>query len=65
MTTDLEKNKPKAKMHLPLPPIWLTVTITAVIAFTIFMTYHRHLQKLAAPVQQAIQMFHQNQGGAQ
>ena len=56
-------NKPK--MHLQLPPIWLTIAITAIIALAIFMPYHRRLQKLAAPVAQAIQMFHQNNGGTQ
>ena len=55
----------KAKTFWQMPPIWVTVTITVIIALAIFIPYHRRLQKLAAPVQQAIQMFHQDQGKTQ
>lgn len=45
---------PKSKYFWRLPPLWLSLLLTMIIATSIYVPYHRHLQRLSQPIDQML-----------
>lgn len=49
-----ENTQAKKALSWHLPPVWVTGSLGAVLLFAIYWPYHKHLQELAAPVDEAL-----------
>ncbi len=54
MITHDSTSKPHKMMRWRVPPVWLTVTLSALLLLAIYWPYHQQLESLADPVDQTL-----------